>query len=183
MGHLQRKLGVRNIVSNGAQSSLATGLYYLTKSIDTMRPVISNDGWEHAESDILTLHDYEQDGEKLRARYNSLKKITEGSSENEQPLPYAAGYAYRGQPIVISEFGGTAYVCDEKRGWGYGNGVGGDEEFLSRFGGLIRAIDSLNISGFCYTQITDVEHEVNGLLYEDRTPKVPIEEIAKRNAR
>ena len=175
--------GVRNIVSNGAQSSLATGLYYLTKSIDTMRPVISNDGWEHAESDILTLHDYEQDGEKLRARYNSLKKITEGSSENEQPLPYAAGYAYRGQPIVISEFGGTAYVCDEKRGWGYGNGVGGDEEFLSRFGGLIRAIDSLNISGFCYTQITDVEHEVNGLLYEDRTPKVPIEEIAKRNTR
>ena len=175
--------GVRNIVSNAVQSSLATGLYYLTKSIDAMRPVISNDGWEHAESDILTLHDYEQDGEKLHARYNSLKKITEGSSENEQPLPYAAGYAYRGQPVIISEFGGTAYVCDEKRGWGYGNGVGGDEEFLSRFEGLIRAIDSLNISGFCYTQITDVEHEVNGLLYEDRTPKVPIAEIAKRNAR
>lgn len=175
--------GVRNIVSSAVQSNLATGLYYLTKSIDPVRPVISNDGWEHAMSDILTLHDYEQDGDKLHARYNSLQKITEGSSENEQPLPYAAGYAYRGQPIVISEFGGTAYVCDEKRGWGYGNGVGGDEEFLARFGALVRAIDGLNISGFCYTQITDVEHEVNGLLYEDRTPKVPLEEIAKRNRR
>lgn len=175
--------GVRNIVSQHTQSNLATGLYYLTKSIDPMRPVISNDGWEHAMSDILTLHDYEQDGGKLHARYNSMLKITEGSSENDQPLPFADGYAYRGQPIMISEFGGTAYVCDEKRGWGYGNGVKSDGEFLARFGALVSAIDSLNISGFCYTQITDVEQEVNGLLYEDRTPKVPIEEIAKRNKR
>ncbi len=173
--------GVRNILSNRAQSNLATGLYFLTKSIDPMRPVISNDGWEHAMSDILTLHDYEQSGEKLHARYETLLKMTEGSSENEQPLPFAEGYAYRGQPIVISEFGGTAYVCDEKRGWGYGNGVGGDGEFLSRFGALVKAIDGLNISGYCYTQLTDVEQEVNGLLYEDRTPKVPLEEIAKRN--
>lgn len=175
--------GVRNIVSQRTQSNLATGLYYLTKSFDSMRPVISNDGWEHAMSDILTLHDYEQDGGKLHARYNSMLKITEGSSENDQPLPFADGYAYRGQPIMISEFGGTAYVCDEKRGWGYGNGVKSDGEFLARFGALVSAIDSLNISGFCYTQITDVEQEVNGLLYEDRTPKVPIEEIAKRNKR
>lgn len=175
--------GVRNILSQASQSNLATGLYYLTKSFDTMRPVISNDGWEHAKSDILTLHDYEQDAAKLFSRYDTLQKITEGSSENEQPLPFANGYAYEGQPIMISEFGGTAYVCDEKRGWGYGNGVGGDDEFLARFGSLIKAIDGLNISGFCYTQITDVEHEVNGLLYEDRTPKVPIAEIAQRNKR
>ncbi|HJB92711.1 MAG TPA: glycoside hydrolase family 2 [Candidatus Borkfalkia stercoripullorum] len=175
--------GVRNILTNEAQSNLATGLYYLTKSIDTMRPVISNDGWEHAMSDILTLHDYEQDGAKLRARYETLKKISEGSSENEQPMPFADGYAYRGQPIMISEFGGTAYVCDETRGWGYGNGVGGDEEFLDRFASLVGAIDSLNISGFCYTQLSDVQQEVNGLLYEDRTPKVPLEKIAKRNRR
>ena len=175
--------GVRNIIGNSAQSNLASGLYYLTKSIDTMRPVISNDGWEHALSDILTLHDYEQDGKKLYSRYEKLAKITQGSSENEQPLPFADGYEYRGQPIVISEFGGTAYVRDENRGWGYGNGVSGDEEFLTRFGELVSAIDRLGLSGFCYTQITDVQQEVNGLLYEDRTCKVPIEEIAKRNKR
>ncbi len=175
--------GVRNIACNRTESNLATALYYLTKSVDPMRPVVSNDGWEHAESDILTLHDYEQDGSKLFARYDSLAKITAGSNGSGQPLPFAEGYSYRGQPVIFSEFGGTAYVCDEKRGWGYGNGVGGDEEFLSRFGSLVKAIDDLNLSGFCYTQLTDVEQEVNGLLYEDRTPKVPVEEIAKRNKR
>ncbi len=98
-------------------------------------------------------------------------------------MPYATGYAYRGQPIMISEFGGTAYVRDEDAGWGYGVGVKNDEEFLSRFGALVGAIDKLGLSGFCYTQITDVEQEVNGLLKADRSPKVPLEEIAKRNKR
>lgn len=175
--------GVRNILSNSAQSNLATALYYLTKSIDTMRPVISNDGWEHAVSDILTLHDYEQDGKKLYERYDSLAKVTQGSNLNDQPLPYANGYSYCGQPVIFSEFGGTAYVCDERRGWGYGNGVGGDEEFLTRFGELVGAIDKLDVSGFCYTQITDVQQEVNGLLHEDRSPKVPLAEIKARNKR
>lgn len=175
--------GVRNIRQNAAQSNLASALYYLTKAFDPIRPVISNDGWEHAMSDILTLHDYEQDAEKLHKRYETFQKRAEGSPENDQPLPFAEGYAYRGQPVIISEFGGTAYLRDEKRGWGYGNGVGGDEEFLTHFGALVAAIDSLGISGYCYTQITDVQHEVNGLLYEDRTPKVPLAEIAARNKR
>ena len=175
--------GVRNILSNSAQSNLATALYYLTKSIDTMRPVISNDGWEHAVSDILTLHDYEQDGKKLYERYDSLAKVTQGSNLNDQPFPYANGYSYCGQPVIFSEFGGTAYVCDERRGWGYGDGVGGDEEFLTRFGELVGAIDKLDFSGFCYTQITDVQQEVNGLLHEDRSPKVPLAEIKARNKR
>ena len=134
-------------------------------------------------SDILTLHDYEQDGEKLFTRYATMQKITQGSSENTQPLPYAQGYAYRGQPVIISEFGGTAYVSDEQKGWGYGDGVGGDGEFLERFSSLVGAVDRLRLSGFCYTQLTDVQQEVNGLLHEDRTPKVPLEEIAKRNRR
>lgn len=172
--------GVRNIRTSAVQSNLATGLYYLTKSIDPMRPVISNDGWVHAESDILTLHHYEQDGEKLFEHYRDRKCLTEGSVGNSQMLPYAEGYAYRGQPIVFSEFGGTAYVRDEANGWGYGNGVKTDEEFLARFGSLIDAIRKMDISGFCYTQVTDVEQEVNGLLHADRSPKVPLDEIAKR---
>lgn len=175
--------GVRNISCNRAQSNLATGLYYLTKSIDPMRPVISNDGWEHTMSDIYTVHDYDQDGEKLHKKYETLTKIIEGSTDGDLPRMFAEGYSYHGQPIIFSEFGGTAYVRDAKRGWGYGNGVGGDEEFLSRFEALIAAIDDLNVAGFCYTQITDVQHEVNGLLYEDRSPKVALAEIAARNKR
>lgn len=173
--------GVRNILSNESQQNLATGLYYLTKSIDTMRPVVSNDGWMHAESDILTLHHYEQSGEKLYSYYDSIEKLAAGCPANPQFLPFADGYGYKGQPIIFSEFGGTAYVRDEASGWGYGCGVNSDEEFLERFGGLTAAIKRMNISGYCYTQITDVEQEVNGLLKADRTPKVAIEEIAKRN--
>lgn len=172
--------GVRNIFANPVQQNLATGLYYLTKSIDPMRPVISNDGWVHAKSDILTLHHYEQNGDKLYALYNSLQKLTEGT--NNQWLPYSEQYKYEGQPIIMSEFGGTAYVRDAQNGaWGYGVGVNSDEEFLNRFGSLIHAIEKMNINGYCYTQVSDVEQEVNGLLTADRMPKVSVEEIRKRN--
>lgn len=173
--------GVRNILTNRSQSDLANGLYYLTKSIDSMRPVISNDGWEHAKSDILTLHDYEQDGEKLYSKYASLDKAVHGCAENEQPLAFADGSGYCGQPVLISEFGGTAYAGDEDHGWGYGQGVSGNEEFLNRFAALVGAVDRMNFSGFCYTQLTDVQQEVNGLLREDRSPKVPLQEIKMRN--
>lgn len=170
--------GVRNIRTNRAQSNLATGLYYLTKSIDPVRPVISNDGWMHAKSDILTLHHYEQDGSRLLECYDTREKLIRGCST--QFPPFADGYSYEGQPIVMSEFGGTAYVCDEERGWGYGHGVKNDEEFLERFAALVRAVKDMDINGYCYTQLTDVEQEVNGLLKADRSAKVPLEEIAKR---
>ena len=174
--------GVRNIRRNEAQSNLAMGLYYLTKSIDTMRPVISNDGWVQAKSDILTLHHYEQDADKLYGFYDSLEKMVESARQNPQMLPYAEGYKYEGQPIVFSEFGGAAYVsdCNGKLDWGYG-GVKNDEEFIARYDSLIKAIHKMNINGYCYTQITDVEQEVNGLLNSNHEPKVPVEEIEKCN--
>ncbi len=175
--------GVRNISLNPAQSNLATGLYYLTKSIDPMRPVISNDGWMHAKSDVLTLHHYEQDGKKLLSFYDTLPKLVEGATVGGQHLPFADGYEYQGQPIIMSEFGGTAYtgetndVC-----WGYGNGVANDDEYVERLTGLVDAVNAMHISGYCYTQITDVEQEVNGVLRADRTPKVAIEKIRKINS-
>ena len=175
--------GVRNIMLSPEQSNLATGLYYLTKSIDSMRPVISNDGWMHAKSDILTIHHYEQDGEKLYSYYNDLYKLVSGDITGGQHLPFAEGYEYEGQPIIISEFGGTAYtgetndVC-----WGYGNGVANDDEYIERLTSLVNAIKRMNISGYCYTQITDVEQEVNGVLRADRTPKVALQHIKKINS-
>ena len=174
--------GVRNIRRNQAQSNLATGLYYLTKSIDTMRPVISNDGWVQAKSDILTLHHYEQDADKLYGYYDTLEKMVESARQNPQMLPYAEGYSYEGQPIVFSEFGGAAYVsdCNSKLDWGYG-GVKNDAEFIERYDSLIKAIHKMNINGYCYTQLTDVEQEVNGLLNAKHEPKVPVDEIEKCN--
>lgn len=170
--------GVRGIASNPAQSNLATGLYFMTKSLDTMRPVVSNDGWSHAKSDILTLHHYEQNADWLYSMYDNRTKLTDGDVWNSQILPFAKGYKYEGQPIIMSEFGGTHYAQSE--GWGYGAAVHSDEEFLERFGSLMDAVKRMNISGYCYTQLTDVEQETNGLLTDERKPKVPLNEIAKR---
>ena len=162
--------GVRGIAANKRMQSFADGLYYLTKSIDTMRPVISNDGWQHTKSDILTLHHYEQNGKQLLHYYDSEKKLSEGYCGNGQLLPFAEDYRYEGQPIIFTEFGGTHYAQD--KGWGYGASVNSDEEFLERFSSLVKAVQSMDISGYCYTQLTDVEQETNGLLTADRKPKV-----------
>lgn len=169
--------GVRCIASNPHQQKLSEGLYHITKSIDPMRPVISNDGWQHTTSDILTIHHYEQDGERLLSLYDNMDKLSEGCCQNSQLLPFAHGYKYDGQPIIFTEFGGTHYARDN--GWGYGASVHSDEEFLERFSSLIKAVENMNISGYCYTQLTDVEQETNGLLTADRTPKLPTEQIAQ----
>lgn len=172
--------GVKGIASNPSQSSLATGLYHLTKSIDTMRPVISNDGWSHAKSDILTLHNYEQDADMLYSIYDDTVRLTDGDVCNPQILPFANGYKYDGQPIIISEFGGIHYAQDD--GWGYGESVHNDKEFLERFGSLMESVKKIHISGYCYTQLTDVEQETNGLLTAEREPKVSVSEISRRTA-
>ena len=41
---------------------------------------------------------------------------------------------------------------------------------------MVRGLELL--SGFCYTQFADTYQEANGLLYADRTPKFPLEEMA-----
>lgn len=174
---LNESWGARGIASNKQQQSFTEGLYYMTKAIDPMRPVISNDGWYHTKSDILTLHHYEQNSNQLMHYYDSREKLTDGYCKNPQQLPFADGFKYEGQPIIFTEFGGTHYARDE--GWGYGASVHSDEEFLERFGSLIKAVTDMDISGYCYTQLTDVEQETNGLLTADRALKLPIEKIAQ----
>lgn len=79
----------------------------MTKSIDPYRPVITNDGWEHTVSDILTLHDYVERGEALYETYKDKDSITGSSGTyNEWKFAFAEGYKYKGQPIIISEYGG-----------------------------------------------------------------------------
>ncbi|MCR5330584.1 MAG: glycoside hydrolase family 2, partial [Lachnospiraceae bacterium] len=120
--------GVKGISHNSRQQAAAEGLYYLTRSIDPMRPVISNDGWVHVKSDILTLHHYEQDGAELLRLYDNRKKLTDGYAGNPQFLPFAEDRKYEGQPVILTEFGGTHYSREE--GWGYGVSVDSDDEFL-----------------------------------------------------
>ncbi|MDB4866438.1 MAG: glycoside hydrolase family 2 [Cohnella sp.] len=173
--------GIANIFTDRKQQQFTEAIYYLTKSIDPHRPVVVNDGWEHTISDILTLHDYEESGAAFHKRYADMARITGNEiSHSNFKFPLAPGYEYRGQPIIISEFGGIAFKTDQ--GWGYGNQVDSDEAFLERFRNITQAIkDNDNICGYCYTQVTDVQQEVNGLLKEDRQPKISLERIKEIN--
>ena len=137
-----------------------------------MRPVIVNDGWEHTISDILTLHDYEELGKVLSERYASKEDIVSSTrSFNNSKYAFAHGYEYTGQPILMSEYGGIAF--NSERGWGYGNQVKTVEEFIERFRSITQAIKNLPyMVGYCYTQITDVQQEVNGLMTIDRERKI-----------
>ncbi|WP_461214535.1 glycoside hydrolase family 2 protein [Lacticaseibacillus sp. GG6-2] len=175
--------GVADIATDAKQQAFTEGIYYLTKAYDPMRPVVTNDGWEHTCSDIITLHDYEADGEKLYARYHDQAALMSGEYQhNGDKYPMASGFAYHGQPVIISEFGGIAF--NDGRGWGYGEQVASDEDFLTRFDKLHQAIQDIPfISGYCYTQLTDVSQEVNGLLTMDRKPKLPVERIKAVNER
>jgi beta-galactosidase/beta-glucuronidase len=172
--------GVLELASDPAQVDHLLTLYHLTRSLDRSRLVVSNDGWEHALTDLCTIHDYGGAHELLR-RY-----ATPESSVSARPARrpvYAPGYGYRGEPILISEFGGVAFSGEG--GWGYTT-VADAEEFLERYEALITALlQSEAVRGFCYTQLTDVEQEVNGLLTYGREPKadpVRIREITVRAA-
>ncbi|MBO7747962.1 beta galactosidase jelly roll domain-containing protein [Paenibacillus sp. MWE-103] len=173
--------GIGNVFADKRQQQFTEAIYHLTKAFDPHRPVIVNDGWEHTVSDILTLHDYEESGDRFLARYADMQAITDnGKAFNTGRFALAQGYEYRGQPIILSEFGGIAFK--DERGWGYGNQVSDEAAFLARFESITKAIKATpNICGYCYTQVTDVQQEVNGLLTEDRQPKVPLDAIKAIN--
>ncbi len=162
--------GVPDLKNDPRQTDHLLALYHLVRSIDQTRLVISNDGWEHARTDLLTIHDYEGSGDVLRQRYATLESIL-----NARPARrdlYVSGFAHSGEPILVTEFGGIGYQKDEQQGWGYTT-AGDDEEFIRRYKDVVDAVlASPLVQGFCYTQLTDVEQEINGLLTYDRTPKV-----------
>ncbi|MCA0757886.1 glycoside hydrolase family 2 [Paenibacillus sp. N4] len=173
--------GIMNIFKDGRQQKFTEAIYHLTKAFDPNRPVIVNDGWEHTVSDILTLHDYVETKEQFLKKYASKDEIVNNEKTfNQWKYAFADGYSYKGQPIIVSEFGGIAFNSD--KGWGYGKQVASEEAFLERFRGIHEAIKQTDyIVGYCYTQITDVQQEVNGLLTEEREPKITIDTIREIN--
>ncbi|MEF2277401.1 sugar-binding domain-containing protein [Deinococcus sp. YIM 134068] len=172
--------GVPNLEGDPDQRAFVRGLYHLTRSLDATRPVIGNDGWELVEGDILGVHDYAMDGATLRERYHSAEAL-EHTLKTVQPSRrnfYLSGHHRRDEPVMLTEFGGLSHAPgDLDRWWGYGT-LTDTDALLERYGELVGAVlDSPVISGFCYTQLTDTEQETNGLLREDRTPKLDPERV------
>lgn len=177
--------GISRVETKRTEQHFTEAIYHLTKSIDKCRPVIVNDGWEHTVSDIITLHDYEEAGEVLKARYTEYQNeiMTTEVYHSNHKSAFANGYQYKGQPVIISEYGGIAFNNDDS-GWGYGNKVNTKEEFIQRFDSITTAVKELPyVCGFCYTQVSDVQQEVNGLMDIERNFKVEPETIREINER
>jgi len=178
---LNESWGIQEIHKSVPQQEHSKALYHMTKSLDSSRVVIDNDGWEHACGDMLTIHDYESSVAVMGDRYASLESILE-FLPNGKKL-YVGDKQYNNEPIIVSEFGGIRFSQGEaeENSWGYSvdetqNG------FVEHFRGLVNALRrSKHVQGYCYTQLTDVETEQNGLLTYEREPKVALEIIKEIN--
>lgn len=171
--------GVPDLSGDAKQRAHLVALYQLTKSLDTTRPVISNDGWEHAQTDILTIHDYESQGEVLQERYRTVNSTLSARPAKRDLL--VTGHSYQDEPLLLSEYGGVAYRKSQQEGWGYST-ASDESDFLARYAAIMDAVNASPVlQGYCYTQLTDVEQEINGLLTYDRQPKADLAAIARIN--
>jgi beta-galactosidase/beta-glucuronidase len=174
--------GVPDLPDVKAQRDFVNGVYHLTKALDPTRPVIGNDGWEMEKTDIIAIHDYERNPDRIRERYLRTPENLAALFTYERPghrLLLLEGRRYAGEPIMLTEFGGIAYHKDVKHTWGYKRAMTASD-FEKQYTELLAAVRAMPIfSGFCYTQFTDTYQEANGLVYMDRSPKLPVARIAK----
>ena len=155
---------------SGVYNHMVEDVYRLTRAIDPTRPVNDVSGDGHVRTDIWTVHNYERDPKKLVGALT----FHEGREpyRNQSDKRYLA--RYDGQPYMVDEFGGLPWIRPEERGssWGYGSNIHKIEDFYRILQDEIDALKQCpNVVGFCYTQITDVEQEKNGIYFYDRTPK------------
>ncbi|MBQ9087113.1 MAG: beta-galactosidase [Clostridia bacterium] len=157
-----------NETEAGQDDDLIAYTAQLTRMLDPTRPVIDNSGWIHVEgaSDIEDWHDYDQNPDTFRQRYIDVANGTPILTKPLTPYPLF--------PRFISEYGGIGWNVNlnQTNAWGYGNNPKTEKEFLERFRGLTEALlFNPYITGLCYTQLTDVEQETNGLYTYDRQAK------------
>ncbi len=185
---LNESWGVQHIAHDSAMQAYANALVQLTKTYDQSRPVISNDGWEHLDSDIVSIHDYESSAPVVRERYADLaardallagigpagRRLLLDRTQHPEDGP--------GQkPVMLTEFGGIRYTGAHAGpgSWGYSS-ASSAEDFAGRLSGLMDAVRASHfLAGFCYTQLTDTQQEANGLCDENRVPKLPIDVLAR----
>ncbi len=158
-------------IEKHTNTTLLSTIYHYTKTVDTTRPCIDTSGGYHAVTDIFDVHNYDQNPENFKKDYDRLG--TEGYLKdpiirNEKDPEEV----YNGEPVFISEYGGIQWNTNGNAGWGYGVAPKTPEEFIERYRGLTEALlFNPDIMGFCYTQLYDIEQEINGLYTYDRKPK------------
>ncbi|NMA20440.1 MAG: beta-glucuronidase [Lentisphaerae bacterium] len=153
--------------------------YFLTKQLDYTRPVNDSSGYLHVQTDLWTVHCYRSNAEILmEALFPTDRPVMMHSPEFE------CGYC--GQPYLADEIGGFMFIPPERakfteKSWGYhGLELKNEDEFCALIAEQVKALTTEpRIAGFCYTQLTDIEQEQNGIYNYDRTPKAAPEKIRK----
>lgn len=159
-------------------------VYTVTKAYDKTRPCIDTSGNYHVQTDIYDVHDYDQNPKTFRDNHSKL--MTENVLYDRVALTDISRQQYNGEPVFMSEYGGIKWSLEkgDKKAWGYGNAPETEKEFLERYEGLTNALlDNAKMIGFCYTQLTDVEQEQNGIFTYDRRAKFDAETLKKINSR
>lgn len=161
---------------DGTYPRFVRDIYNETKAADPTRPINDASGDDHVITDIWSVHNYEQDGDRLHQQL----EFKEGTEPYRNTIDKGFLAVYNGQPYIVDEFGGIGWMSAEERAhsWGYGNLPQTEEEFYNRLDRLVKALSNLeHVAGFCYTQLTDVEQEKNGIYRYDRSEKLDISRI------
>ena len=174
--------GVWHQTSRPQQRAFVDGIYHLTKTLDETRPVVANDGWEFSSGDLWTLHLYDSAGGDLSSRLSQLQsdpysKVSDAQDSRVATLPDADP---TGLPILLTECGGVGFTAQvqQEEHFAYGTWPVNQAELLARVTDLGQGLSDLNaLQGFVWTQLTDVQQEINGLLYFNRQPKLPIDQL------
>ena len=179
---------MRQIYTDKRQQELSRTLYHLTKALDGTRLCSGNDGWEQVDTDICALHDYAAEGTVIEKHFED-RAMVEAHSCDLRPC-YAQGHTPTGkEAFMVTEYGGIAFANIGAQGemggmetWGYHEKVTDEETFFERFQSVTDAIRAIPYcQGYCYTQLTDVMQEINGILTEDRKAKVNVKRFAEAN--
>ncbi|MCK1994736.1 glycoside hydrolase family 2 [Peribacillus muralis] len=183
---LNESWGIPQVKGNFNQQQHSLAMYHLLHSLDGTRLVISNDGWELTKTDICAIHNYNHGSKDEKAKYEIYKGGLATKEDAIASMPakrriYADGFSHQGEPILLTEFGGIGYKVGEDAGWGY-TSVANEEDFVADYRRIMEAVYASNVlHGYCYTQLTDVEQEINGILTYDRKPKCDLKKIKEIN--
>lgn len=168
--------GLRKLLGDSRHVDFANGMYYLIRSADPTRLVSTNDGWENlGNTDISSVHDYRTYTGELKEYYSDTSFFDSGSARTGHPY-LIPGEKYSGQPVMLTEFGGKRIAGST--GWGYEIPVEDAEAYIKSISDdMENILTTPTFCGYCYTQLTDVYQETNGLLYMNREPKADIERL------
>jgi len=176
--------GIKEVFQDVRQQEFVKKVVLITKEMDKTRLVIDNDGWDHIETDLVTIHDYSAASADFEKNYAQFKKDKKTFPVPHNKQTYAQGYSYDGKPILFTEYGGIAFKMPDreygKEDRGYHDTETEENKLVERFRDTTQAIMKMDFCcGFAYTQLTDVQQEINGLLTFDRKTKVDPKKIKK----